>query len=193
MNHLAHLFLSQTDVDLFVGNFIADSIKGKQYLKYTQGIQEGILMHRSIDTFTDTHPIVLESKKRLYPKYSHYAGILIDIYYDHILAKNWKEYSPIALESFATSAYKILNAHKDMMPELPKEILYYMELGDWLSSYAKIEGINKTFQGMHARIQPKYSIQNAADDLTKDFALFEDEFNDFFPLLVEHCRNWTDL
>ena len=82
MNHLAHLFLSQRDPSLMVGNFIADHIKTTKLSSFSEGVQDGILMHRAIDHFTDTHPIVRKSKERLFPKYSHYSAVLVDMFYD---------------------------------------------------------------------------------------------------------------
>ena len=101
MNHLAHLYLSQTNVDLMVGNFIADRVKGKDLLNYSESVQKGIEMHRAIDTFTDEHAVVMKSKKRLFPVYHKYAAVIVDMFYDHILAKNWEEYSPISLKLYA--------------------------------------------------------------------------------------------
>ncbi len=98
MNFLAHIYLSGNDTDLIIGNFIADGIKGKKYKKFSPGIQKGILLHREIDTFTDAHPIVRQSTKRLHKNYGHYSGIIVDILYDHFLAKNWSRYSDVPLE-----------------------------------------------------------------------------------------------
>ena len=135
MNHLAHLFLSQRDPSLMVGNFIADHIKTTKLSSFSEGVQDGILMHRAIDHFTDTHPIVRKSKERLFPKYSHYSAVLVDMFYDHILAKNWSTYSPISLKSFSESAYRVLKSRTTEMPERSVLILDYMSRQDWLTSY----------------------------------------------------------
>ncbi len=93
MNYLAHLYLSgQDNKELLVGNFIADEVKGNKYKSYSQGIRQGIFLHRKIDEFADRHPIFNQSKKRLYPVYRHYAGVVNDIFYDHFLAKDWNVY-----------------------------------------------------------------------------------------------------
>ncbi|MGB5463037.1 MAG: DUF479 domain-containing protein, partial [Aureibaculum sp.] len=100
MNYLAHIYLSGDDDYIKIGNFIADRVKGKEYLNYQTEIQYGILLHRQIDTFTDQHSIVKKSKLRLHERYSHYDGVIIDILYDHFLAKNWKIYSEIPLNKY---------------------------------------------------------------------------------------------
>ena len=98
MNFLAHIYLSGDNEELKIGNFIADSVKGKQYLEYPPGIIDGIVLHRAIDTFTDTHPIVSRSVERLFERYGHYSRVIVDILYDHFLAANWKDYSDIPLK-----------------------------------------------------------------------------------------------
>ena len=108
MNYLAHIYLSENDEKVAIGNFISDSIRGKNYLNYPKEIQVGILLHREIDTFTDAHPIVRKSTKRLHKNYGHYAGVIVDVFYDHFLAKNWCHYSSVPLEVFIQNFYRPL-------------------------------------------------------------------------------------
>ncbi len=93
MNFLAHLYLSGNDEQLMIGNFIADSVKGSSYKNFPDGIKRGILLHRAIDFYSDNHSVFLKSVERLRPNYHKYAGVIVDIFFDHFLAKNWKEYS----------------------------------------------------------------------------------------------------
>ena len=83
MNFLAHIYLSGEDTPLMIGNFIGDFVKGNEYKNFPADIQNGVLLHREIDSYTDSHEIVLESKKRLREKYRHYSGVITDIFYDH--------------------------------------------------------------------------------------------------------------
>ena len=92
-----------------IGNFIADHIKGNQFSHFNSQIKLGIKLHREIDTFTDTHEITRISKRRLHKRYGLFAGIIIDIFYDHYLAKNWSDYSNIPLEEYIQNFYKTLN------------------------------------------------------------------------------------
>ena len=101
MNFLAHIYLSGEDEKLMVGNFIGDYVKGKDYENYPTPIREGILLHRQIDFFTDSHSQFREAKKLLVEEFGLYSGIIIDLLYDHLLAKNWNNYSEQNLRSFA--------------------------------------------------------------------------------------------
>ena len=105
MNFLAHLYLSKNNKNILIGNFIADAVKGKKYQNYSKEIQAGILLHREIDNYTDAHPVVRKSKQRLNKRYKHYDGVIIDILYDHFLAKNWHNYSDIPLDIYAENVY----------------------------------------------------------------------------------------
>src|SRR5690606_33121767 len=116
MNYLAHIYLSGNDDYITIGNFIADGIKGKDYKNFPKNIQIGILLHREIDTFTDAHPIVRQSTKRLHENYSHYSGVIVDILYDHFLAKNWLQYSDIPLATYVDAFYDNLETHFDLLP-----------------------------------------------------------------------------
>ena len=190
MNHLAHLFLSQRDPSLMVGNFIADHIKTTKLSSFSEGVQDGILMHRAIDHFTDTHPIVRKSKERLFPKYSHYSAVLVDMFYDHILAKNWSTYSPISLKSFSESAYMVLKSRTTEIPERSVLILDYMSRQDWLTSYGTIEGMGKALNGISRRATFKSKMEEAIVDLERDFSMYEAEFTPFFAALFEFAMNW---
>ena len=106
MNYLAHIYLSNEEEEITLGNFIADGIKGKKYIQFPLGIQQGILLHRAIDSFTDAHPIVRKSTRRLHKKYGHYSGVIVDILYDHFLAKNWMKYHSIPLHKYIENLCK---------------------------------------------------------------------------------------
>src|SRR5690606_30635796 len=108
------LFRSGKDEELTLGNFFADSLKGKSYLKYPLGIQRGVVLHRAIDFYTDTHPTVRKSISRLFDTYGHYSGIIVDILYDHFLAVHWKNYSTIPLERFVSDFYDLLQRNYEI-------------------------------------------------------------------------------
>src|SRR5690606_7271733 len=116
MNFLAHIYLSGENPLIKVANFMADSIRGKKYLNYSSDIQKGILLHREIDTFTDAHPTVRKSTKKLHANYGHYSGVIVDIFYDHFLAKNWKDYSKIPLDVYVDEFYDLLGEHYEILP-----------------------------------------------------------------------------
>ncbi len=188
MNFLAHIYLSQNDDEIKIGNFIADSIRGKKYKKYPPTIQKGILLHRHIDTFTDAHPTVRMSTKRLHKNYSHYSGVIVDILYDHFLAKNWKNYSDIPLETFVEDFYHLLEDHFEMLPQNVQRMLPHMIHDNWLVSYASIEGITKVLEGMNRRTQNRSKMNLAIVELQEFYDEFEAEFTSFFAELIEFSK-----
>ena len=180
MNYLAHLLLSGTNQNVLIGNFMADSIKGSAYKNYSDGVQRGILLHRQIDTHTDTHPNFKTSTKRLHQNYGHYSGVIVDIFFDHFLAKNWKHYSSISLADYAQKCYAILNKNIQMMPEKAQYILPYMTKGNWLLSYASIEGISSVLSGMNRRTNGRSGMDKATIELQQFYSEFEADFKIVF-------------
>lgn len=180
MNFLAHIYLSNNEDQVTIGNFIADGIKGKRYKKFPVGIQKGILLHRQIDTFTDAHPTVRQSTKRLHENYGHYSGVIVDILYDHFLAKNWDNYSETPLETFIENFYTLMKANFETLPPRTQNMMPHMIAGNWLLSYAEIEGIQKVLDGMNRRTQNKSGMNTATVELREFYTEFEAEFTSFF-------------
>lgn len=189
MNYLAHIYLSGNDKAVTVGNFIADGIKGKDYLNYPKSIQTGILLHREIDTFTDAHPIVRQSTKRLHKKYSHYSGIIVDILYDHFLAKNWLRYCNLPLHEYTTDFYNTIDEYHDMLPMRIKKMMPYMMADNWLLSYASIQGISKVLDGMNRRTKNRAKMNEAVIELEDFYDEFEQEFTAFFDELISFSQD----
>lgn len=191
MNFLAHLFLSAESDQLMLGNFIADFAKGEIEELYRGDIYLGILLHREIDAFTDRHPQVAKSKQRLWPRHRHYSSVIVDIFYDHFLARNWQDYSKIPLEYFAGQAYATLQRFDDLLPPRAKQVLPHMITNNWLVNYAKLEGINRAMQGMARRATFQTEMAGAIEDLQKDYEEFEDDFRIFFPELAVYSKSST--
>ncbi|MDX1721358.1 MAG: acyl carrier protein phosphodiesterase [Salegentibacter mishustinae] len=188
MNFLAHIYLSGDNEELKIGNFIADSVKGKQYLEYPPGIIDGIVLHRSIDTFTDTHPIVSRSVERLFERYGHYSRVIVDILYDHFLAANWKDYSDIPLKIYTEDFYKLLQDNFKILPKPVQNFLPYMVADNWLYNYRKIEGIEKILFQMNRRIKYRAKMHLAVEELREFYEEFEDEFTRFFEELRAYVK-----
>ena len=189
MNYLAHIYLSGDNELITIGNFMADGIKGKKYKKYPKDIQIGILLHREIDTFTDAHITVRKSTKRLHEKYSHYSGVIVDILYDHFLAKNWNTYSDIPLETYCETFYDSLKENFDILPERVQRLMHYMIADNWLVSYASIEGIQKVLEGMNKRTQNRSKMNLAVKELEDFYKEFESEFTLFFEELINFSKD----
>jgi acyl carrier protein phosphodiesterase len=193
MNLLAHIYLSKNNKNILIGNFIADAIKGKQYKKYPEEIQQGIILHRAIDTYTDTHDIVKKSKRRLQKRYGHYNGVIIDIFYDHFLAKNWRTYSNIPLTTFANTVYDFFTLKLHNFPEKIQKIVPFMIQYNWLVSYASIEGIEKVLQGMNKRTKGISKMDLAIEDLKLHYKDFELDFTTFFKDLEAYTKAKTTI
>lgn len=164
---------------------MADGIKGKKYLKYEEDIQKGILIHRWIDTYTDSHTIVKQSTKRLHSKYGHYSGVIVDILYDHFLAKNWKQYHSQELADYVTDFYQLLeDNHAKLTPRIQKMMIPMMEQ-NWLLSYASLEGIETVLYNMSFRIKKRVPMDEAIEDLKEHYKAFEEEFTSFFAELED--------
>lgn len=192
MNYLAHLHLSGKDPDVMLGNFIADGIRGKLYLNYPEAIQKGILMHRMIDQFTDNHPIVRQSKKRLFSSQGHYAPVVVDMMYDHFLAKNWSTFSPVPLERFAQEFYAHLNQNNDLLPDRILDLKPYLVQQNWLVNYATIDGLQRALTGMHRRANHQSHMDTALSNILLDYDHYESEFLHFYKIItLEIQRCWS--
>ncbi|MES2590402.1 MAG: ACP phosphodiesterase [Bacteroidota bacterium] len=189
MNFLSHLYLSGDSEGIIIGNYIADSVKGSAFNNFSADIQKGIIIHRKIDTFTDSHSIVEFSKERLRGKYKKYASVIVDIYYDHYLAKNWNNYSNITLEVFIQDVYKIITANHSILPEKSAHFTKYMLQHNILFAYSKLEGVNQVLQGMARRTTFESNMEYAIQDLKEHYLLFENEFKLFFPELQLFVKN----
>lgn len=180
MNYLAHIYLSGEDEDLKIGNFIADSVKGKQFVSFSSKIQKGIILHRAIDTFTDSHPIVRKSCHRLFDTYSHYSSVIVDILYDHFLAANWASYSSVPLPEYVEEFYNLLNRNYERLPAKVQHFLPFMIRDNWLLNYATVEGIGKILFQMNQRTGNKSRMDLAVQELELYYTEFGEEFKLFF-------------
>ena len=180
MNYLAHIYLSGEDQQLKIGNFIADSVKGKKYNIFPDRIQEGIILHRAIDTYTDSHPIVKKSVHRLFEPYSHYSAVIVDILYDHFLAANWDDYSNIPLEEYVADFYDLLNNNYEILPLRVQHFLPYMIKDNWLLSYANVDVIGRILHQMDYRTTNKSNMKLAVKELELYYSEFGEEFKSFF-------------
>ncbi|MFS4456996.1 ACP phosphodiesterase [Maribacter sp. 2304DJ31-5] len=188
MNFLAHIYLSFGDKEITIGNFIADSIRGNKFKHLPPRVQKGIELHRYIDTYTDSHKIPKQSSKRLHKNYSHYSRVIVDIFYDHFLAKNWSVYSEEPLAVFVENFYDLLEDHYAILPDGTKRMMPYMITDNWIYNYSKIEGIASILNGMNRRTQNRSKMNFAILDLEEHYEAFEMEFTAFFEELIVFSR-----
>lgn len=181
MNYLAHLYLSGDDPALRLGNFIADHLKNQPVSFYSPDIQRGIRLHHAIDGFTDRHPVVAQSKARLQPEFRKYAPVIVDVFYDHFLAKKWSFYHSQPLADYAAAIYAEMKNQHALLPVRAQEMLPYMERYDWLTNYAQLDGIRRVMNGMSRRARFDSGMERAPDALEAHMAAFDAEFDAFFP------------
>jgi acyl carrier protein phosphodiesterase len=189
MNFLAHLFLAGDDEGLVIGNFIADAIRGKETQNYPENIQKGITLHRQIDHYTDTHPVVKNNVIRLRRSSAKYAPVVSDVIFDHFLASRWSDYSTIPLVEFAQERYDFLHQRKDLMPEKMQTLLKYMTKQNWLVNYGSLNGIAKTLRDMQKRVHFANTMASSINDLKAEYKEFETDFQLFFPDIQYFVKN----
>ena len=190
MNFLAHLYLSGQSHSIKVGNFIGDFVKGKAYLNYPPDVQKGILLHRSIDMFTDSSKLaaILNSRKRLSIRYRLYSYVIVDIFYDHFLAIHWNRYSVLTFDDYITNCYTILKQNRIFLPQKVQNFLPRMIAANRLKSYGEIDGIANALRLMSKYTSLPDETDFAIKTLKTNYQHFSNEFNDFFPTVIDHVK-----
>lgn len=189
MNYLAHIYLADNDDKNILGNFLGDFVNKSLEDNYEDSIKNGIFMHRKLDSFTDSNSVFLESKKRISSVNRRFAGVLIDMFYDHFLAKNWSMYSEIPLEGFADNFYGMLERFSYCLPEKLTKRLPYMIEENWLVSYREIDGIKLSLDRISLRFsRSNHPIINPIDELVRNYDALENDFKSFFPCVVEYAN-----
>lgn len=184
MNFLAHAHLSGENTDILLGNLIADAVKGNQTSLFPEMVAQGILLHRQIDTYTDSHSCVKNSKSTIRKEAGKYSGVVVDIFYDHFLARKWGEFSNIPLYQFTVSTYRILGNHFELLPARVKKMLPYMIAQNWLNGYANLKDLRRIFYGMDSRTQFRSGMSHAVDILENHYDALEKDFEDFYPEII---------
>lgn len=188
MNFLAHTFLSGDDEELLLGNFIADSVKGRQAELYPARVAQGIKLHRLIDAYTDTHEIVAETKARLRPRYKKFAPVIADIYYDHFLASRFRDYSEEPLKVYTERVYRVISKYADQLPVRVQGFFPHMRQHNWLLAYAQVDGVARALQGMSRRTAFHSGMETAAEELQKNYTFYAADFKAFFPELMRYVE-----
>lgn len=188
MNYLAHTLLGAPDRERIVGQLLGDFAAGMDLERLRPGVRQGVLRHRAIDAFTDTHPIVRSAKARFEPPFRRFAGIIIDVAFDHFLARHFERFSEIPLPDFTLSVYAALDAHGDQLSPRLVEVLPSMTRHDWLASYAHLENVERAFHGLARRVRRENPLLRAIEPVRADYAALERDFEDFFPELLRFER-----
>ena len=185
MNFLAHAYLSFNDPEILVGNMISDFVKGKKKFDYSPRIQQGIFLHRQIDTFTDNHEATKEAAKFLKPAVGLYAGAFADVAYDHFLANDFNEFTDNSLQQHGIKTYQILSEYNHVLPDPFQSVLPYMQSQNWLYNYKSLAGTQKSFEGVARRARYLNSSTEVFDLFKKNYASLQMCYNSFFPFVKE--------
>jgi acyl carrier protein phosphodiesterase len=186
MNWLAHLYLSEPTPAFRLGNLLPDMVPATALAALPPEFQRGIRQHRQIDAFTDAHPIFRQSIHRLGPSFRRFGGVLIDIFYDHILAREWESLAPTSLPAFAADVYASFDLHWTDIPSDAHFRLQKMREIDWLCAYREIAGITEALTRIGEHLRRPVDLAAAIPLLERDYEAFRDDFRDFFPQLIAH-------
>jgi acyl carrier protein phosphodiesterase len=189
MNYLAHIYLSDNNDKSVLGNFLGDFVNKSLENNFEYSIKNGIFMHRKLDSFTDSNPVFLESKRRISSLNRRFAGVLIDIFYDHFLAKNWSLYSQIPLEEFADNFYSILKRFSYCLPDKLTRRMPLMIEENWLISYKEINGIKTSLERISWRFsKTNHPLLNPIDELIRNYENLEIDFKSFFSCAIKYAN-----
>ena len=184
MNYLAHAYLSEESPLSIIGNVMGDFVKGRPPEEYNGEILKWIIIHRKIDSFTDSHKLFRSSKRLISDKRRMFAGIIIDIAFDHFLARNWKLYSNEDLDIFIQNVYKTLQQHQTILPERLKNVLPRLVGENWLGSYRTLNGIDTTLKRISRRIKRDNMLHDSIEEIEVNYHNLEYNFMEFFPELI---------
>lgn len=193
MNHLAHFALAGPEPGLLVGGFLGDYIKGRLENRFTPEIERGIRLHRAIDRYTDSHPVVKSSYERFDPRFRRYAGIITDIAFDHLLAQNWSQYYNEPLESYSASTLEKLLVHKELLTDAAYQTASRMQEHNSLAHYGGLEFLERSFIYLSGRLKHTNPLMDAYPDCEAQLPGLTEDLSVFFPDLIGFCDEWKQI
>jgi len=190
MNFLAHLVLSPKEKNFILGNLAADFLRGSEKKLISKSVRSGIRMHQFVDRFTDTHVLVKASKGRLKNHFRLLSGVLIDVFYDHFLAKDFEQIANISLEEFCKYIYETLENNTAALPPRLQRFVPIMVRDNVLFSYRELGGIQAALTRINLRIKKKISVELAMASLSDLYGFIENDFRQFFPDLIDATESY---
>lgn len=192
MNWLAHVFLSEPDVDVQLGNLLADVVRGPELIPMTAGFQRGARTHKLIDAFTDAHAVVRRSRLRLGAEHRRFSGVLMDVFYDYFLATRWTQYSDESLAAFTARFYTEAEARHLALPASAQLMVDRIVEHDLLGQYRRIEGVENSLRRLSMRLSNRwkreFTLEKGVAALTANESLLAADFAEFFPQLQAHVK-----
>jgi acyl carrier protein phosphodiesterase len=190
MNYLGHLYLSGAEPQVILGNFIADDVKGRDLSAYPPMVQHGIRLHRTIDSFTDQHPIQRSGRARVRTYAGRYAGVVMDLFYDHLLASGWQRWHDEPLPIYAHRMYALLGNQLPQMPTEIRALFGVMRARDWLTGYASLEQVGRALYGLSRRARRGERMAGAEVVLAEHLEAYRAEFDVFLSAITTHTAEW---
>jgi acyl carrier protein phosphodiesterase len=188
MNYLAHLYLAGPDPEARIGNLMGDFVKGPVPDDLPDAWRSGILLHRRIDSYTDHHPVVLRSKRRIGPPFRRYGGILIDLFYDHLLTRQWVRYHDQPLDDFVHDVHRLIERRLPELPPLMQRSMHYLLATDLLLAYRELDGIARALAGLERRLSRPSNLGAARVELERHYDALDEDFAAFFPELIAYTE-----
>ena len=190
MNHFAHLVLAQPTPESTVGNLLGDFARGIDPDRLPRAVRAGLHNHRAVDRFTDSHPRVQAMKRVFSPRRRRFAGIALDIYFDHLLINHWERFERRDLDALIASFYRRMLGARDLMPgENMRRVTRRMVDNDWFGSYRDIGAVAESLDRVAARIRFENGFDNAIEDLLRNHDLICEGFLEFYPELRHHVES----
>lgn len=193
MNHLAHALVAHRTGTSITGNLMGDFVKGRPEDALDGALLTGVLLHRHVDAFTDDHPAFLRCRARVRPELRRFAGILVDVWWDHVLARDWEAYGPEPLPAFAARVYAELGRNRETLPPRMLRFVDYMVTTDLLVAYATPAGLARALDGMSRRLRRENPLAEGAAEFARIAEDVAADFREFLPDLMESAADWTTI
>jgi acyl carrier protein phosphodiesterase len=190
MNYLAHSYLAVGSDEFLLGSFLGDFVKGKVKNRYSSAIEQGIIFHRKVDTFADTHALTADCRKLFSPYRRRFAGIIVDICYDHFLSKYWNTYASVNLGEFAEQVYTVMQTYRRILPPRLLDVLPRMRRQNWLTKYGTLNGVEITLTRISKRLSSGNPLDGSIEEIIHNYNRLESNFLSFFPDLIEFTRSY---
>jgi acyl carrier protein phosphodiesterase len=192
MNFLAHALLAGNHPNLIVGGVAGDWIKGSLPGTLPGDLAQGVALHRAIDSYAETHPAFRQSRARISPARRRYAGVLVDVFYDHLLARNWDALHPQPLDEYCATVYRLIGDRLNELPAPSRPALMLMAKENWLKSYAQIEGIADVLARMSRRARQPNPLASGEQEYLADVEGFTVDFHAWLHDTRAFCQRWLD-
>jgi acyl carrier protein phosphodiesterase len=193
MNFLAHLRLAGARDEALLGGMLGDFVKGSPEGRFSPAVADGIRLHRAIDSFADGHPFTRASRSRISPARRRFAGVIVDVCYDHFLCRHWRRFYPEELDAFARRAYGVLSANRALLPERLTRVLPRMIAENWLAGYVHLERVGDALDRMTRRLTRGSAFMRSVEEIEASYAALEADFLAFFPDLIAFCADWNGV